>query len=253
MTVGAVDGIVARGLRLGYGDSTIITGLDLQARVGQITAIVGPNGSGKSTLMKGLSGLLPPQGGTLELFGEDVSGWETSRLIRRDLGYVPQVSNVFPSLTVRENLDIGATICRAQLRERLPQVFELFPDLEVAQRKAAGLLSGGQRNMLALARALMTSPRLLLVDEPTAGLSPKYAGAVWDHLVRLREAGIGVLVVEQNVHAALLNSDLVYLLVNGSIAFEGAGAELMDNEQLTDSYLGGSETVSSIQSQRKSL
>ena len=240
MTETSVDlAMHARSLVLGYGDSRIIHDVTLRAEPAKITAILGPNGSGKSTLMKGLCGLLSPISGQLELFGKDVTGWETSKLVRSSLGYVPQVKNVFSSLTVRENLDLGAATCRPLRHERMERVFELFPDLHVAQKKTARVLSGGQRNMLALGRALMTEPRLLLVDEPTAGLSPKYAEAVWDHLIRIRESGLGVIVVEQNVEAALENADAVYLLVSGSVAFEGSGSDLASDVNLANSFLGG--------------
>lgn len=234
-----VAALQARDLVLGYGDAEIVQGVTLEAIAGQMTAIVGPNGSGKSTLLKGLAGLLPARRGQLLFGGANVSGVETAQLVRRGLGYVPQVKNVFPSLTVRENLEVGAATCRRSFRGRMGAVLELFPDLSTAGRKPAGLLSGGQRNMLALARALMTAPTLLLVDEPTAGLSPLYSAAVWTHLTQVVGSGVGVVIVEQNTRAALQAADRAYLLVNGRVLFEGAGQELAADEQLASSYLGG--------------
>ncbi len=226
-------------LVLGYGGSEVIRGVTLHAVPGELTAIVGPNGSGKSTLLKGLAGLLRPQRGRLFLSGRDVSGVDAAELIRAGLGYVPQVKNVFPSLSVRENLEIGAATCRRQLTGRLAHVFELFPDLAASPRKSAGMLSGGQRNMLALARALMTQPALLLVDEPTAGLSPRYSMAVWAHLRQVVDSGVGVVLVEQNTRTALDLAEAAYLLVNGEIVFSGSGPELAANDELANSYLGG--------------
>ncbi len=229
----------ADGLTLGYGDSEIVRDVSLTAGAGAITAIVGPNGSGKTTLLRGLAGLLPAKRGTLRFKGTDITGVDTAELVRQGLGYVPQMKNVFANLTIRENLEIGAATCRKQLRERTEHVVTLFPDLAVNPGKTAGALSGGQRNMLALARALMTSPSLLLVDEPTAGLSPKFSSAVWTHLSQVVATGVGVVIVEQNTRAALQLARDACLLVNGSLVFSGAASELAANEELAHAYLGG--------------
>lgn len=229
----------ADGIVLGYDDSEVVQGVDFTAASGTLTAIVGPNGSGKSTLLKGLVGLLRPKRGRLLLGDREVTGVDTSELVRSGLGYVPQVKNVFPTLTVRENLEVGASTCRRRFKDRVAIVEELFPDLAANPHKRAGVLSGGQRNMLALARALMTDPRLLLVDEPTAGLSPIYSSAVWDHLLRIVGRGIGVVIVEQNTRAALEAAERAYLLVGGRVAFAGEARELAGNADLVRSYLGG--------------
>jgi branched-chain amino acid transport system ATP-binding protein len=231
----------AEDIVLGYGDAIVVQGVSLHAAAGQITVIVGPNGSGKSTLLKGLAGLLKPRRGRLLLGDRDVTGVDTADLIRWGLGYVPQVKNVFPNLTVRENLEVGAATNRRRLHSLLPHVIELFPDLAASQRKAAGQLSGGQRNMLALARALMTEPHLLLVDEPTAGLSPKYSSVVWAHLRQVVDSGVGVVLVEQNTRTALGLADSAYLLVGGQVAFSGSACELAANDDLAHTYLGGQD------------
>jgi branched-chain amino acid transport system ATP-binding protein len=223
----------------GYEDSEIVKGVTFTARAGALTAVVGPNGSGKSTLLKGLVGLLRPKRGRLLLDGEDVSGVDTADLVRAGIGYVPQVKNIFPNLTIRENLEIGASTCRRRFKERAALVDDLFPDLATSPHKRAGVLSGGQRNMLALARALMTDPKLLLVDEPTAGLSPIYGSAVWDHLQRIVARGIGVVIVEQNTRAALEFAESAYLLVNGSVVFSGSARDLAADDDLVRAYLGG--------------
>jgi branched-chain amino acid transport system ATP-binding protein len=223
----------------GYDDSEIVKGVNITVKAGTLTAIVGPNGSGKSTLLKGLVGLLRPKRGRLLLDGDDVTGVDTATLVRAGIGYVPQVKNVFPSLTVRENLAIGASTCRRRFKERVGLVDDLFPDLAASPRKRAGVLSGGQRNMLALARALMTEPKLLLVDEPTAGLSPIYGAAVWGHLQQIVARGIGVVIVEQNTRAALELAESAYLLVNGSVVFSGRALDLAADAELVSAYLGG--------------
>jgi len=238
--VTGIDPILdAHDLVLGYGDSEIVKNVSLQATAGSITAIVGPNGSGKTTLLKGLAGLLPSKHGVVRFRGRDVTGVDTAELVRQGLGYVPQMKNVFTTLTVRENLEVGAATCRKKLRERTERVVELFPDLAAAHGKPAGQLSGGQRNMLALARALMTAPSLLLVDEPTAGLSPKFSSAVWDHLSQVVASGVGVVIVEQNTRAALQIATSACLLVNGELVFSGLAAELAANQELAHAYLGG--------------
>jgi branched-chain amino acid transport system ATP-binding protein len=224
---------------LGYDDSEVVQGVDFAAAAGTLTAIVGPNGSGKSTLLKGLVGLLRPKRGRLLLGSRDVTGVDASDLVRAGIGYVPQVKNVFPTLTVRENLEIGASTCRRRFKDRVAAVEELFPDLAASPGKRAGVLSGGQRNMLALARALMTDPQLLFVDEPTAGLSPIYSSAVWDHLLRVVGRGIGVVIVEQNTRAALEFAERAYLLVGGRVAFAGEAQELASDDDLVRTYLGG--------------
>jgi len=231
--------LVAEHLTLGYGDAEIVRDVSFSAAAGAITAIVGPNGSGKTTLLRGLVGLLPAKRGSLRLKDRDITGVDTAELVRQGLGYVPQMKNVFPNLSIRENLEIGAATCRKQFRARTEHVVTLFPDLAVNPGKAAGELSGGQRNMLALARALMTAPDLLLVDEPTAGLSPKFSSAVWTHLTQVVATGVGVVIVEQNTSAALQLAQDACLLVNGSVVYSGAASELAANKELAHAYLGG--------------
>ena len=231
--------LVAERLTLGYGDSEIVRDVSFTAGAGSITAIVGPNGSGKTTLLRGLVGLLPAMRGSLRFKDRDITGVDTAELVRMGVGYVPQMKNVFANLSIRENLEIGAATCRKQLRARTEHVVALFPDLGVDPGKAAGALSGGQRNMLALARALMTAPDLLLVDEPTAGLSPKFSSAVWTHLSQVVATGVGVVIVEQNTTAALQLAQNACLLVNGSVVYSGAASDLAANTELAHAYLGG--------------
>jgi len=227
-----------QGVTAGYGGSPVIEGVSLTVAAGHITAVVGPNGAGKSTLLKSLAGLVKLSGGTVRVAGKDISGTSTERLVGLGISYVPQVANTFAGMTVQENLEIGATTCRGEFKQRLERAVELFPDLATSQRKAAGVLSGGQRNMPALARALMTAPTLLLVDEPTAGLSPRYSSAVWTHLQKVVDSGVGVVIVEQNTRAALEMAETAYLLVNGRVLFSGAARDLAANEDLAQAYLG---------------
>ena len=224
---------------VGYGGAPIVRGASLSVAPGALACVVGPNGAGKSTLLKALAGELRLEGGAIRFLGEDVSRLPTEQRVSRGLGYVPQVANVFTTLTVHENLLIGAYGRRAAVKSRVDAVCELFPDLRPALGRPAGTLSGGQRSMLALSRALMPEPRLLLLDEPTAGLAPLVEEQVWQHILTVREQGISVLVVEQNTRRALSHSEWAYVMVNGEVAAQGAGPELLGRRELVDMYLGG--------------
>jgi branched-chain amino acid transport system ATP-binding protein len=206
---------------------------------GALACIVGPNGAGKSTLLKALAGELQLEGGTVRFLGDDVSRLPTEQRVSRGLGYVPQVANIFATLTVHENLLVGAYRRRSAVKSRVDAVCELFPDLRPALGRPAGTLSGGQRSMLALSRALMPEPKLLLLDEPTAGLAPLVEEQVWKHILTVRAHGISVLVVEQNTRRALSHSGWAYVMVNGEVVAEGAGPELLGRRELVDMYLGG--------------
>jgi ABC-type branched-subunit amino acid transport system ATPase component len=225
-------------LTAGYGGLPIIQDVSLSARGGRITAIVGPNGAGKSTLMKALVGLIRCTSGSVRLKGVDVVNRPPERLVRGGIAYVPQVMNVFPSLTVRENLEMGAYIRRHGARERIDQLCEMFPDLKAAIKRPARTLSGGQRNMLAMARGLMVDPVVLLLDEPTAGLAPRYASAVWDQIGVVRDSGVAVVVVEQNTRRTLTHADWACVLVLGRNRLEGTGADLLNDEEVVDLYIG---------------
>ncbi len=231
-TMLAVEGFFA-----GYGGEDVVKDASIAADEGQITVLLGPNGAGKSTLLKSIVGLIPRSRGKLTLQGEDVSKWSTERLVAEGMSYVPQVVNVFPSLTVMENLEVGAYQLRSGVAERAEEMLDLFPDLRKATRRPARTLSGGERSLLALARGLMTRPRVLLVDEPTAGLSPKNELGVWDHLDLVRKTGVAVLVVEQNVKRALEFADVGYVLVLGKTVLSGPPSELL-GEKLTSLYIG---------------
>ncbi len=230
--------LVAEGITAGYGKVPVIRDVTLQAEPGKVVAMVGPNGAGKSTMLKAVFGLLRNRSGRVLLAGEDISGWPAFRIARNGMAYVPQVINVFASLTILENLDMGGYTLKKGVRARANEVLEIFPDLKTARSKKAGNLSGGQRNMLGMARALMLEPKVVLLDEPTAGLSPAYTGIVWDQIRRVAALGTAVVVVEQNVDLAVTHADWVYVLVAGENRLDGTAHEvgLVD---LPGIFLGG--------------
>jgi branched-chain amino acid transport system ATP-binding protein len=225
-------------LSAGYGGPPIVQDIGLRVAGGQITAVVGPNGAGKSTLMKAIAGVIRTSAGSVRLGGDDVTGLAPEALVQRGLAYVPQVSNVFPSLTVRENLEMGAYTRRTGVRERLEEMLQLFPDLRTAAKRPARTLSGGQRNMLAMARGLMADPRVMMLDEPTAGLSPKFETAVWEHVLKVRDTGVAVLIVEQNTRRTLTHADHAYVLTLGQNRLEGTGKELLEDDEVVALYIG---------------
>ncbi|MGC8466200.1 MAG: ABC transporter ATP-binding protein [Acidimicrobiales bacterium] len=230
------------GLCGGYGKTPIIWDLSLEAKVGQIVTVVGPNGAGKSTFMKALFGLISVTSGSVRLDGSEVSGLQPHRLARAGIAYVPQVDNVFASMSIVENLEIGAFTRRGGTSERIQEILEIFPDLQKASRRKAGELSGGQRNMLGMARALMCDPKVILLDEPTAGLSPIYVDVVWEQVQRIAQLGTTVLVVEQNVDRALANSDWVYVMVAGRNRLDGPATEVAEMN-LGEIFLGAVAAV----------
>ncbi len=236
-----VDGTVVletRELVTGYGEVEVIHGVSVSVCSGEMVAVIGPNGAGKSTLLKAIFGLLPAQAGRVLVRGADVTGKPADQIVRDGLSYVPQVENVFPSLTIQENLEMGAFTRRDGVRERMDEVFRLFPDLAVRKSENTGRLSGGQRQMLALARGLMLDPTVLLLDEPSAGLSPKMVGAIFERINAINEAGTAVLLVEQNAREALSLCQRGYVLVMGRNRLEGDASSLLNNEEVGRLYLG---------------
>jgi len=221
-----VPALLAERVTARYGPVTVVHEATVSVDDGRLVAIIGPNGAGKSTFVKALAGVLRPAGGRVVLGGEDLTGLPAHKIARRGLGYVPQNANVFPSLSVVENLEMGGFTRRSGLHARIAEVLDIFPDLAKATKKRAGELSGGQQNMLAMARALMLDPRVMVLDEPTAGLSPAYTQVVWDQVHRLTQAGIATLVVEQNVDRALANASWVYVFVAGTNHVDGPSAEV---------------------------
>jgi branched-chain amino acid transport system ATP-binding protein len=233
--------LVISDLTAGYGGPPIIEGVGLEARPGAITAVVGPNGAGKSTLLKTIAGVIRPSRGEIRVCGQVTTGLTADRLVQLGMAYVPQVANVFPSLTVFENLEMGAYTSKSSsaVRARIEELYELFPDMRLAARRPAKTLSGGQRNMLAMARGLMSRPKVLLVDEPTAGMAPKFESAVWEHIVQVRQTGVAVVVVEQNTRRTLSHADWAYVLVLGRNRLSGPPAQLLDDEEVVALYIGG--------------
>ncbi len=227
-----------QGLTAGYGGPPIIEQVSLMARRGAITAIVGPNGAGKSTLLKAVAGLIRSTAGRVFVEGKEVTGLPAERLIRHGIAYVPQVANVFPDLTVRENLDMGGYVRKSGVRERIEQLFQLFPDLRVAAHRRASTLSGGQRTMLALARGLMVDPAVLILDEPSAGLAPKFQGMIWERIEQIRSTNVAVLIVEQNTRETLRHAQWAYVMVLGRNRLEGTGSDLLKDDEVVDLYVG---------------
>lgn len=221
----------------GYGDSDILNGVDLTVEPGEIAVIIGPNGAGKSTAMKAIAGLVRVRSGTITFDGAAIANEAPERIVRRGLSYVPQERNVFPNLSVAENLELGGFIRRDAAA--LPRVYELFPPLKEKRRQPAGSLSGGQRQMVAIGRALMLEPRLLMLDEPTAGLSPKFMDLIFDKILAINRAGTAVLMVEQNARHALAIAHRGYVLQMGRNRFTDTGPALLANPEVVQMFLGG--------------
>ena len=223
----------------GYGETEILHGVSVRVEPGEFVTIIGPNGCGKSTLMKTVFGLLTPKRGDVFFEETNITGMPTERLIRMGMSYVPQTDNIFPSLTIEENLEMGAFVDSGGTAGRISEMYDMFPDLRRSRRQRAGSLSGGQRQMLAFGRALMLQPRLLLLDEPSAGLSPIMVQVIFERLTEIRQSGVAILVVEQNARSALAMSDRGYVLAGGENQIEGSAQNLLDNPEVGRLYLGG--------------
>jgi ABC-type branched-subunit amino acid transport system ATPase component len=235
------------GLTAGYSQLPVIRDVSLRAEPGSIVSILGSNGSGKSTLLKAIIGLLKPMSGRVLIGGRDVTGWRPYRIVREGIGYVPQTNNVFVSLSVVENLEMGAFVRNGDIGARTEQLLESIPDLKAARNKRAGDLSVGQRNLLGLARALMLDPSAILVDEPTAGLAPANTRRIWQQLKSIAANGAAVVVVEQNVDMALEHSDHCYVLVAGQTRLDAPAASIQAGD-LYELFLGSAGSSGAVSS-----
>ena len=229
----------ATDMRGGYGKADILNGCTITVDRGQIAVIVGPNGAGKSTAMKAIFGMLDLREGSVQLDGQDISALNPQDRVRAGMGFVPQTSNVFPSMTVEENLQMGAYIREDDFRDTMDQVYALFPAVAAKRRQAAGELSGGQRQQVAVGRALMTRPKLLMLDEPTAGVSPIVMDELFDRIIEIARTGISILMVEQNARQALEIADVGYVLVQGANRYTDTGAALLADPEVRRTFLGG--------------
>jgi ABC-type branched-subunit amino acid transport system ATPase component len=242
--------LVLEDVAAGYGSNLVVDGVSASVGRGEIVCVIGANGSGKSTLLKAVTGDLPIRRGRVTLDGQDVTNLARDLLVRRGVGYVPQDREVFASLSVRENLQIGGYLLRRrkdELRAAIERVFTTFPALAKLQRSAAGSLSGGERKMLALGRALMTSPEVVVLDEPSAGLAPAVGKQVLaERIPALAESGAGVLLVEQRALQALEQSDWAYVLVSGKVAVSGSAAEVLARGDIGELFLGRGAEVSGL-------
>jgi len=226
-------------LDAGYGDLQILTDVDLAVGEGEYITIVGPNGAGKSTVMKSVFGLTTYMGGAISFNNEEIQGLPPEEIIHKGISYVPQNDNVFTSLSVRENLEMGAYILDESPAERIEQQFDRFPILRKRQKQAAGTMSGGQRQMVAMARALMLDPDLLLLDEPSAGLAPDLVDDMFDRIDRINADGTAILMVEQNAKEALRRCDRGYVLAQGENRYTDDGETLLADEEVRQQFLGG--------------
>jgi ABC-type branched-subunit amino acid transport system ATPase component len=226
-------------LTAGYGELEIVHEVSIAVPPGGFVSVIGPNGAGKSTLLKAIYGLADTRGGRVLFRSREITATKPHELTRLGLNYVPQLDNVFPNMSVQENLEIGCVPRRERMAERLEAVFRLFPVLTARRRQSAGTLSGGERQMLALARALMPEPRLLLLDEPSAALAPTVADQLFVQLESINDDGVAILLVEQNARRSLALSDYGYVLDMGRNRFQGEGGELLHDPKVVDLYLGG--------------
>ena len=223
----------------GYGDGPdIITSCSINVDRGEIVAILGPNGAGKSTAMKAMLGLLNLKSGSVSINGKDISSLSPQDRVKKGISFVPQTRNVFADLTVRENLEIGAFLRKDDINKVIEEIYELFPILKEKRSQIVGQLSGGQRQQVALGRALMIQPSVLMLDEPTAGVSPIVMDELFEHIIKVKETNVAIIMVEQNAKQALSISDRGYVLVTGENKFEGSGSELLKDPEVRRSFLG---------------
>jgi len=231
--------LIGENMTGGYGAVDILHSCTLAVEPGEIAVIVGPNGAGKSTAMKAVFGMLHLRGGHVRLAGEDITHLSPQERVRKGMGFVPQVNNVFPSMTVEENLEMGAFIRGDDFSDTMEQVYSLFPILKDKRRQPAGELSGGQRQQVAVGRALMTQPKVLMLDEPTAGVSPIVMDELFDRIIEVARTGISILMVEQNARQALEIANQGYVLVQGSNRYTDTGKALMADPEVRRTFLGG--------------
>lgn len=228
----------AKRITAGYGETEILHRVFVKVNEGEIVSIVGPNGAGKSTLLKTILGLLKPREGKVILEAEDITGLDPDRIVRKGICYVPQTDNVFASLTVQENLEMGAFIRKDNYQNRIQEIYTIFPDLEERRKDRAGKLSGGQRQMVAIGRALMLEPKIILLDEPSASLAPKLVRLIFQKISEINRSGVGILMVEQNIREALRIADQAYVLAMGRNRFHDTGQALLNNQEVGKLYLG---------------
>lgn len=231
--------LIGEAMTGGYGAADILQDCTIAVEKGQIAVIVGPNGAGKSTAMKAVFGMLRLRKGQVRLDGEDITALSPQARVAKGMAFVPQTQNIFTSMTVEENLEMGAFLRRDDIRATMEQVYALFPILRDKRRQPAGELSGGQRQQVAVGRALMTQPRVLMLDEPTAGVSPIVMDELFDRIIDIARTGISILMVEQNARQALAIADMGYVLVQGANRFTDTGAALMADPEVRRSFLGG--------------
>jgi len=231
--------LVGQGMTGGYGGADIIKDCTIGVEKGEIAVIVGPNGAGKSTAMKAMLGMLTIRKGHVRLGDKDITALTPQARVGQGIAFVPQTNNVFTGMSVEENLEMGAYLRRDDIRHTMAQVYDLFPILKEKRRQNAGELSGGQRQQVAVGRALMTRPSVLMLDEPTAGVSPIVMGELFDRIIEVRDTGLAVLMVEQNARQALEIADRGYVLVGGVNWRDGTGEELLANPEVRKSFLGG--------------
>ena len=226
-------------LIVGYGAADILHGCSIDVNKGEIAVIVGPNGSGKSTAMKAIFGMLNLKSGSVKIDGEDITSVSVFERVKKGMAFVPQTNNVFASLTVEENLEMGAFLQKDDFSSTIDEVYSLFPVLKEKRKQEAGELSGGQRQQVAVGRALMTKPQVLMLDEPTAGVSPIIMDELFDRIIEISKRGISILMVEQNAKQALNIADKGFVLTQGVNKFSGTGISLLSNPEVRKSFLGG--------------
>ena len=229
----------ANNLSGGYGEVKVIENCNFNVNRGEIVSILGPNGAGKSSAMKAMLGMLKLESGTVVLDEKDISNLNTQDRIKLGISFVPQVNNIFTELTVNENLEMGAFTSSNAIKDKIEEMYDLFPAIKEKKYQFAGELSGGQRQQVAIARALMNDPSILMLDEPTAGVSPVVMQEIFEHIIRIKEKNIAILMVEQNANQALKISDRGYILVTGQNAYHGTGQELLNDPEIRKTFLGG--------------